>query len=241
MRCRTRTGATAFRSAASRPSIRGGRRDLGGRRRLRHLLRRAAACTPACGAAASSCAAERAGRSAVSPAYPPGVGSTGRCAWLDAQGDGRDAAGGARWAVERATAARGPRPHRGARLHGGADPAVRLERAPAPARRDGHARFGQPLPRGAARRGKSTTPPRRRLRPRRRRRRGQHPLRLARPRPPDRHRVPAGDGRRAAHGIACRTASWPARRPVRRSASAISAPCAPPSTARWPTGRSSPT
>ena len=72
---------------------------------------------------------------------------------------------------------------------------------------------------------------------------GQHPLRLAGPGPPDRHRLPEADGPRppASTASACRTASWPARRSTPTWAAPTWAPCAPASTAPWPTARSSPT
>ena len=73
--------------------------------------------------------------------------------------------------------------------------------------------------------------------------RRHHPLRLARPRSPDRHRVPEGNGGDGAKLQASRfpIASSPARRSIRRSASATWAPCVPRSTARSPTARSSAT
>ena len=72
--------------------------------------------------------------------------------------------------------------------------------------------------------------------------RGQHPLRLARPGAPDRHRVPAeyGDCRASTTAFSCRTANWPARRSNPRSARRTWARCAPASIAPWPTARSSP-
>ena len=79
-----------------------------------------------------------------------------------------------------------------------------------------------------------------RLRAAHRRRRRQHPLRLARPRAPGRHRLPRGDGdRRPATASRCPTVNWPARRSTRRSASGTSARCGRRSTVPWPTARSS--
>ena len=101
--------------------------------------------------------------------------------------------GGARWAVERGYGTRGrSRAHRGARPDAAcqARQGVRA-RQEAPARRDGHARLRQPLPRGAGgRRTVYDAPIAAGLRLARGRHRGEDPLRLARPRPPDRHRVP---------------------------------------------------
>ena len=62
------------------------------------------------------------------------------------------------------------------------------------------------------------------------------------PRPPDRHRVPEARWSIAAaepRHRRCPTASWPARRSTPTWARSTSARCARRSTARWPTGRSS--
>ncbi len=60
---------------------------------------------------------------------------------------------------------------------------------------------------------------RRRIRRETGRCRGQHPLRLARTRPPDRHRIPEthGDSPPPATASSCPTVNWPARRSIRRS------------------------
>ena len=157
--------------------------------------------------------------------------------------DGRDAArrralGGG----PRLRAARGPRAHRGARRHGRRRPRARVGRGEATAaRRDGHAGLRQPLPRGAARGRGVRLGDGRGVRAPSGRHRRQHPLRVARPRTSDRHGIPARDGDHRGCGghPAARTASSPARRYDRRWASAISARCAPRSTAHSPTGRSS--
>ena len=59
--------------------------------------------------------------------------------------------GGARWAVERGYGRPRPRAHRGARRDGRRRPGRCPSGQATPARRDGHARLRQPLPRGAAR------------------------------------------------------------------------------------------
>ena len=71
--------------------------------------------------------------------------------------------------------------------------------------------------------------------------RRQHPLRVARARPPDRHRFSARDGAGGAERMAscCPISNLPARRSARSSASVISARCAPASIARSPIARSS--
>ena len=197
MRCPTRTGATAFRSAASPRSTptQGGIVSAGGvgfdiSCGVRSLLTGLAARR------------RRAGQGARSPTSCPGPSRPGVGAPADpphAERDGRDARG------RRALGASSSGYGEAADLerieeHGcmpDARPRGRLRQGQAAAaRRDGHARLGQPLPRGPGGRRRSSTPSRRPLRARRRGRRGDDPLRFARPRPPDRHRVPARDGAR---------------------------------------------
>ncbi len=130
-----------------------GRRRVGGRRRLRHLLRRALACTPASRARTSEPARNASSPTRCSAAIPAGVGSTGA---IRLAGDEMDAHAARRRALggrARLRRAARPRAHRGARADGGARAGQRLRaRQEAPARRDGDARLRQPLPRGAARR-----------------------------------------------------------------------------------------
>ena len=82
---------------------------------------------------------------------------------------------------------------------------------------------------------------RRGLRARGWRRRRHDPLRLARARPPDRHRLPArhGDRGAAVRASGCPIASSPVRRSSRELGEHTSARCARRSTARSPTARSS--
>ncbi len=134
---------------------------------------------------------------ALYDAIPAGVGSTGALRLTPSEMDAM-LEGGARWAVERGYG----RPEdldrieeRGAMAGARAGVCVRCREAPA-ARRDGNARLGQPLSRSAAYRRDLRSRCGRRVRARSGRHRDQHPLRLARPRPPDRHRVPARDGGR---------------------------------------------
>ncbi len=123
--------------------------------------------------------------------------------------------------------ARGPRAHRGARARWRAPTRGRSPTRAKRRQRDemGTLGLGQPLSRGAARASRSSTRRRRAaFGLARRRRRRQHPLRLARARPPDRHRVPARDGdrRRRAPASRCPTASSPARRSARPVGRALS-------------------
>ena len=130
-------------------------------------------------------------------------------------------AGGARWAVAQGYGrAGGPGAHRGARRDGrrrsgaGVRQAKRRQRDEMGTLGSGnHYLEVQHVVEIFDRGGRG------RLRARRRRRRRQHPLRLARPRPPDRHRVPARDGDRGAgrRASSCPTANSPARRSARRS------------------------
>ena len=152
-RCRTRTGATASRSAASPHSIRTRRRGLGGRRRLRHLVRRAQLLT---GLDARDIAPikKALAQTRCSTPSPPASAAPARCrldaASMDAMLRRRRALGGR----PRATGGRRSRAHRGARRDGRRRARRRVERAKQRQRdRDGHARLGQPLSRGAARRG----------------------------------------------------------------------------------------
>ena len=149
---------------------------------------------------------------------PAGVGSTGtihlgrRRRWT------RCSRGGAHWAVDRGCGEPGrPRAHRGARPDAGTPSPATVSRPgeEAPARRDGHARLR------ATTTSRCRKSPRiydanaaARLRAGAGRRRRHDPLRLARARPPDRHRLPEADGDRAPRATASRspTASWPARR-----------------------------
>ncbi len=126
---------------------------------------------------------------------PAGLGSKGAIV-LDADRDGphacRRRALGLRTGVR---ARRGPRSHRGGGCDARCPSRRRVEpRQGAPARRDGHARLGQSLPRSAGGDGDLGRRDRRGLWAGAGRGRRQHPLRLARPRPPDRHRFPARDG-----------------------------------------------
>jgi CBS domain-containing protein len=208
------------------------------RGRLRHLLRRAHAAHRA------QCDDDRGGESASSPTRcsrhdPAGVGSTGHIHLLMRQMDAM-LRGGARWAVERATATPRPRAHRGARLHGRRGPSgLGAGQASASATR-------------WARSAPATITSRSRKSPRcsTRRRRAAFGLREGEV-VVSIHCGSRGLGHQigteflremviAAAGTAstCPTASSPARRSTPKSASAISARCAPRSTARWPTGRS---
>ena len=198
-RCPTRTGATAFRSAASRRSI----------------PTTAASSRPAASASTSPAACARCSpgsrardiepvKKALADALlrriPAGRRQHRRARASTPPRWTRCSTGGARWAVERGYGSRDDLER--IEEHGamrGAEPArVSDARETPAARRDGHARLGQSLSRGAAGRRDLRSRRGRRLRPRRGRHRGQHPLRLARPRPPDRHRVPARDGDRGA-------------------------------------------
>ena len=128
-------------------------------------------------------------------AIPAGVGSTGALS-LDTEGMDAMLDGGARWAVARGygTPADLERTEEQGRMEG-AGSFTGVGRGEAPAEgRNGHARVRQPLPRGAASRDHLRRRGGARIRGRCRRRRRQHPLRLARPRPPDRDGVPARDG-----------------------------------------------
>ena len=177
---------------------RGGGRDLAGRRRLRHQLRRAAAALR--GSRASDVAPRMRGdgRRAV-PRVPTGVGHgarrpatsrrpTSMRVLRGRRGVGGRAAGSARRATSSTSrrAAASPAPTRrrvGAR--------ARARRRPAR-----HARLGQPLPRGAGRRTRSTTSARRARSASRRTDHGHDPLRLARARLPGVRRPPARHDRR---------------------------------------------
>ena len=171
------------------------RHRLGGRRRLRHFLRRAhAAHRPAARAAPAACSAPLADE--LFRAIPAGVGQhrphAPRRPEMDAM-----LTGGARWAVGAATAIEADLERieeHGQMLH--AKPGCVSAQAKR-RQRDEMGTLGsrQPLPRGAG--GDAGL--------RRDDRRGasgsrssdvvvMHPLRLARPGPPDRHRLPARDG-----------------------------------------------
>ena len=149
---------------------------------------------------------------------PAGVGSTGTLR-PERGRDGRHAR--RRRALGRRT---GLRHRRRSRSYRGARPdAARQARQrlgpcqEAPARRNGHARFGQSLSRGAARNRDLRCPHRAGVRIAPRRRGHQHPLRLARARAPDRHRVPEANGGSPPRATASSspTASWRARRSTR--------------------------
>ena len=137
-----------------------GRRRLGRRRRLRHLLRRAHACTPASRAPTSIARAEARWPTRCSARIPAGVGSTGAIR-LDAGRDGRHArrrrALGGRAGLRRAERSRA---HRGAR----ADARRRARRRSrthaktAPARRDGHARLAATTTSRCRKSPRSSTP-----------------------------------------------------------------------------------
>ena len=175
-------------------------------------------------------------------AIPAGVGSTGRIR-LGAEEMTRMLNGGARWAVEKGYGERADleRVEEGGQMKDARVEAV-SDRAKARMRDEvgtlGSGNHYLEVQEVAevhdAGRGGG-------LRRARGRRGGVDPLRLARPRPPDRHRGAARDARRAAAATAssCPTASWPARRCARRRASATSARCARPSTSPSPTGRCS--
>ena len=178
-----------------------------------------------------------------SRAFPAGVGSTGAHPPRRRR-DGRDAArrralGGR----ARLRAAGRSRAHRGARRDGGAEPgSVSDAGQDAPARRDGHARLRQPLPRGAGGRRDLRRGDRRGLRPRTRATSSSAST-AARAASATRS-APSScarwRSRRRQHGIALPDREL-ACAPIRSDgrASAISARCAPRSTARSPTARSS--
>ena len=219
-----------------------GRRRFRRRRRLRHLLRRAHDADRPVGRRHSS-GAEGAGRFAV-PANSGRRRQHGRD-HARCRRDGRDAVG-RRPLGGRARLGRGARPRadRGAGTDGRCAARMRVRpRQGAPAPRDGHARLRQSLSRSPGGRRNLRSGGRRGLRAHAGRCRRHHPLRLARARPSDRHRVPEGNGgdREGSRASNCPTASSPARRSIRRSASAISARCARRSTARWPIAKSSAT
>ncbi len=181
-RCPTRTGATASRSAASRRSTPTPAASSRPAASASTSPAACAACTPACVATTSSPCSGRSPtrcsrtsrRASAAPAR-----STSTSAEMDAM-----LAGGARWAVERGWGTHADLERieeRGQMLH--AKPGKRVGAGQAaPARRDGHARQRQPLPRGAGGRRGLRRGHRRRLRPGAGRHRGHDPLRLARPR-----------------------------------------------------------
>ena len=124
-------------------------------------------------------------------------------------GRARATAGPRTWSVteERRLHRRAPTPTRSA--------TAAKERGLPPAR---HARLGQPLPRGAGGRARSSTPTAARGHGPRARRpgHGDDPLRLARPRPPGLRRLPRDDGPRGGREVRHRAARPPAGlRPAR--------------------------
>ena len=173
---------------------------------------------------------------------PAGVGSRGAIR-LNEQQMHDMLAGGARWAVEHdwgMPADLERTEERGQVLH--AKPGYVSELARKRQREEmGTLGSRQPLPRSAGSHRDLLGTHGAGIRARAGRHRRHDPLRLARPGPPDRHRVPAPHGRVRGRATACscRTASSRARRSAPSWGSATSAPCARRSTARWPTGRSS--
>ena len=186
-----------------------GRRRLGRRRRLRHLLRRAHAAHRPHARPTSTRVQEGAGRRAVPARFPPASAAPARIS-LDADGDGRDAARAARAGRSSAATAREPisSASRSAAGWRGADPALRLRARQANASATRWARSARATTTSRCSRSprSSTRDVGRGLRPARGRRRRQHPLRLARARPPDRHRVPASEMAMAAAELRHRAA-----------------------------------
>ena len=181
-----------------------GRHHLGGRRRLRHLLRRAHVHDRAEG-----------GRDlreeGDAGARPLPDGSGGRGLGRRRPADGRRARSGPAREAPGGPSSSGwgdsaeLEHDRGARMHEGADP-VQGEpaRQGAAASRDGNARFRESLSGAAGRRRDLRCGSRARVRPGSRRPAGHDPLRFARPRPPDRHRLPATSPARPRRGTASR-------------------------------------
>ena len=175
---------------------------------------------------------------------PAGIGSTGTIR-LDAAEMDAMLHGGARWAVERGfgTAADLERIEEGGCMSG-ADPAQVSEQAKK-RQRDEMGTLGSGNHYLEVQQVTDVYAPEIAdcIRPDSRRYRGQHPLRFARARTPDRHRIPEahGDGRTGLWHRASGPRTGLRADRLRRSEKIISARCARRSTARWPTARSSPT
>ena len=210
---------------------RAGRRRLGRRRRLRHLLRRAhPADRP--DARRYRAAARTSLADSLFRQIPAGVGSTGaRSRSTDARWT-RCCDGGARWAVAHGygSAEDLERIEEGGAMAGAlARCRLRAARKTAPARGDGHARLRQPLSRGAGgrRRSSTTRPPRPSACARARSSSASIAARAAsaiRSAPTSCARWRSPRRRTASR---CPISNSPARRSARSWASAISARCAP--------------
>ena len=219
------------------------RRGVGRRRRLRHLLRRAHPAHRVCSRRRHRAVQKHAGRCAVRN-IPAGLGSTGddppERREMDAMLRGRR-----RWAVQQGYGSEADleRIEERGRM-AGAKPEQVSDQAKKRQRDEmGTLGVGNHYLEVQEVAEVFDADSGRRLRPAPGRRRGQHPLRLARPRPPDRHRVPQRMAIAAAqlrHHAAGPRAGLRADRFAHRRRT-TSAPCAPASTARWPTARSSPT
>ena len=131
-------------------------------------------------------------------AIPAGVGSRGRIRLSGEEMD-RMLRGGARWAVEKGWGERGrPRAHRGGRADEGRPAGGRLRARPGAHARRGRERSAPATTTSRCRRWRRCTTPAaaEAFGLQRGRRRHLDPLRLARLRPPDRHRGAARDARR---------------------------------------------